>query len=279
MLVQPCSSDRRATRRAFLTLAAPMLLATVATTHLAAQAAPPAVAPAPALTGAARWADTVRVSIERAVITADTRALAAAGAMADRALTAFPNDALLLHYKAYALYRELMSSNAPRTAAFTTRMEQAVDLLERSAAVRPLPETQALLSSCHGALAAEGMVAGMRHGPASTSAREASLKLGPSNPRALMLAAISLWYTPKMWGGGEDKGYAMLQRAIASYAQDRPAAPLPAWGHAEAYAWLGQMEVKRGNAEAARAAYAKALSIEPGYVWVRSALLPAIVNK
>lgn len=279
MLVQPCSSDRRALRRAFVTLAAPVLLATVVSTTLAAQAAAPAAAPAPALTGAARWADTVRVSIERAVITGDPRALAAAGAMADRALTAFPNDPLLLHYKAYALYRELMTGNAPRTDAFTSRMEQAVGLLERSAAVRQLPETHALLSSCLGALAAEGMIAGMRHGPAATSAREAALKLGPSNPRVLMLSAISLWFTPKMWGGGEDKGYAMLQRAIAAYAQDRPAAPLPAWGHAEAYAWLGQMEVKRGNGDAARAAYAKALSIEPGYVWVRNALLPAVANK
>jgi tetratricopeptide (TPR) repeat protein len=262
-----------------VTLAMPLLLATATATSLAAQVASPVAAPAPALTGAARWVDTVRVSIERAVISGDTRALVAAGALADRALTAFPNDALLLHYKGYALYRELMSSSAPRTDVFTSRMEQAVDLLERSAAVRPLAETQALLSSCHGALAAEGMVAGMRHGPASTSAREAALKLGPSNPRVLMLAAISLWFTPKMWGGGEDKGYAMLQRAIASYAQDRPAAPLPAWGHAEAYAWLGQMEVKRGNVEAARAAYAKALSIEPGYVWVRNALLPALTAR
>jgi tetratricopeptide (TPR) repeat protein len=279
MLVQPCSSDRRAPRRAFLTLAAPLLLATVTTTTLPAQSAAPAASPAPALTGAARWADTVRVSIERAVIAGDARALTAAGAMADRALTAFPNDALLLHYKAYALYRELMTGNAPRNDAFTTRMEQAVDLLERSAAVRPMAETQALLSSCHGALAAEGMIAGMRHGPVSTSAREAAMKLGPSNPRVLMLSAIGFWFTPKMWGGGEDKGYATLQRAIAAYAQDRPAAPLPAWGHAEAYAWLGQMEAKRGNAEAARAAYTKALSIEPGFVWVRTALLPALAKQ
>jgi len=271
MLVQPFNSDRRPLRRALLTLALPLLVASVTNATVSAQA--------PALTGAARWADTIRVSIERAVISGDNSALLAAGAMADRALTAFPNDPLLLHYRGYALYRELIAETGSRSAAYTERMERAIDLLQRSAAVRPMPESQALLSSSLGALAASGMIAGMRYGPASSTARDAAMTLGPRNPRVLLLSAISLWFTPKMWGGGEDKGYAMLQRAIAAFATDAPEAPLPAWGHAEVYAWLGQMEVKRGNAEAARAAYVKALAIEPGYVWVRRGLMPAVAQR
>jgi tetratricopeptide (TPR) repeat protein len=271
MLVPRCSSDRRTLRRTLAAIAMPLLMATFSTTTLSAQA--------PALTGAARWADTVRLSIERAVTAGDTRALAAAGALAQRALTAFPNDPLLLHYRGYAIYRELILQAGERTPAYTERMQEAVTLFEQSAAVRPMAETQALLSTCLGNLAAEGMIAGMRYGPASSEARDAALQLGPRNPRVLLLTAVSYWFTPKMWGGGEDKGYATLQRAIAAFAGDAPAAPLPAWGHAEAYAWLGQMEVRRGNPAAARAAYAKALSLEPNFVWVRQVLLPAVAQR
>jgi tetratricopeptide (TPR) repeat protein len=271
MLVPRCSSDRRTLRHTLAAITMPLLMATVSITTLSAQA--------PALTGAARWADTVRVSIERAVTAGDMRALTAAGALAQRALTAFPNDPLLLHYRGYGIYRELMMQAGERTPAYKERMEEAVTLFEQSAAVRPMAETQALLSTCLGNLAAEGMIAGMRYGPASSEARDAALQLGPRNPRVLLLTAVSYWFTPKMWGGGEDKGYATLQRAIAAFATDAPAAPLPAWGHAEAYAWLGQMEVKRGNPAAARAAYAKALSLEPNFVWVRQVLLPAVAQR
>ncbi len=271
MLAQPSNSDRRPLPRICITLALPFLLVHVTNAILPAQM--------PALTGAARWADTVRVSIERAVISGDNTALVAAGAMADRALMAFPNDPLLLHYRGYALYRELIVETGSRTAAYTERMERAIDLLQRSAAVRPMAESQAVLSSCLGALASSGMIAGMRYGPASSTARDAAMTLGPRNPRVLLMSAITLWFTPKMWGGGEDKGYAMLLRAIAAFASDAPAKPLPAWGHAEAYAWLGQMEVRRGNIEAAREAYTKALAQEPGYAWVRRGLMPAVAQR
>jgi tetratricopeptide (TPR) repeat protein len=232
----------------------------------------------PALTGAARWADTVRVTIEQANLRGTAADLAAAGALAERALTAFPNDGLLLHYRAYALYRQAQRGQpeSDETMAMTTK---AIELLERSHAVRPMAETQALLSACHGTLASTGMIAGMRHGPAANAARDAAAELAPNNPRVLLLAALASWFTPPMWGGGEDKGYALMQRAVASFATDRPARPLPAWGAAEAQAWLGQMEQKRGNPAAARAAYEKALAIEPGYLWVARVLLPTVAGK
>jgi len=239
---------------------------------------PALIAQSPALSGAARWADTVRVTIERAVISGSTSELVAAGALAERALTAFPNDALLLHYRAYGLYREAQRDQS-RGPAWKAMTERSIELLERSAASQPLPETQALLSSTLGMLASGSMVAGMRYGSASKEAGGAASAIGPRNPRVLLLAAISSWFTPKMWGGGEDRGYAMMQRAITEFANDAPARPLPAWGHAEAYAWLGQMELKRGNAAGASSAYAKALELEPGYAWVSRVLMPAVAAR
>jgi tetratricopeptide (TPR) repeat protein len=233
----------------------------------------------PALTGAARWADSARVVIERSWLAGDSAALAAAGTMLDRALTAFPNDPLLQHYRGYVLFRQGQSEQADDAKSQEATLLRAIDLFRRSAASRPLPETQALLASSLGTLAGTGMMAGMRYGPASSEAAETARTLGPKNPRVLLLAAISAWFTPSMWGGGKDKGYALLQQAIAAFAADRPSPPLPAWGHAEAYAWLGQMERDRGNAVAARAAYERALVIAPTFSWVRNLLLPALTSR
>lgn len=251
--------------------AAVVLLFTGGVAGAHAQAAPPS------LTGAARWADSARVTIERAVIAHDSAALVAAGAMLDKALGAFPNDALLLHYRAYALYREAQFAPTEEMGKATeAALLRAIELLKRSAAARPLPETQALLSSCLGTLAGTGMMAGMRYGPGAGEAGEAARTLGPRNPRVLLLAAIGAWFTPSMWGGGKDKGYALLQQAITAYGSDAPPAPLPAWGRAEAYAWLGQMERDRGNAAQARVAYERALALEPQFRWVRDELLPRL---
>ncbi|WP_439643979.1 hypothetical protein [Gemmatimonas sp.] len=230
------------------------------------------------LTGAARWADSAQMGIERAVLANDMDALTKVGAMIDRALAAFPNDPLLLHYRAYGLYRETMArdDDSEVSEAIEQKLKQAIALLDRSAALRPLPETQALLSSCLGVLAGTGMINGMRYGSAASDAGDAARALGPTNPRVALLAGIAAWFTPAMWGGGKDKGYALVQQAIAGFAKDRPVRPLPSWGAAEAFAWLGQMEKDRGNLSAARTAYDRALAIAPDFRWVRDQLRPAL---
>ena len=249
-----------------------MLLACMTVPPLYAQSVP-----AP-LTGAARWADSAQTHIERAVLANDAAALASAGVMLERALTAYPNDPLLLHYRAYGLYRETMGRDPDGDMSDATeqKLKSAIALLERSAAARPLPETQALLSSCLGVLAGTGMINGMRYGNSASEAADAARALGPNNPRVALLAGIGAWFTPSMWGGGKDKGFALVQEAIVAFAKDQPARPLPSWGAAEAYAWLGQMERDRGNVSAARAAYDRALAIAPEYRWVRDVLRPAL---
>ncbi len=252
------------------------MLCSLSTASTLAAQQPPGV-----LTGAARWADSARVVIERAIIEDNPSALSAAGAMLDKALAAFPNDPLLLHYRGYGLYREAMrrSDAAEMSDVQESMLHQAIDLLRRSAATRPLPETQAVLSSCLGSLAGTGMVAGMRYGSAASEAGENAQRLGPKNPRVLLLAGISAWFTPSMWGGGKDKGYALVQQAVEAFAGEAPARPLPAWGAAEAYAWLGQMEKERGNTAAARASYDRALALEPEFRWVRDVLRPAVASR
>src|SRR5581483_4874569 len=56
-------------------------------------------------TAPAKWADTIAAEIDAATLAGDTARLHAAESMAERVATAFPNDGLILHYQAYALYR------------------------------------------------------------------------------------------------------------------------------------------------------------------------------
>lgn len=248
----------------------------VASTTAAAVTAP--LAAQDALAGAARWADSARRTIEEGVVTGDVARIRTGGAVAARALQAWPDEPLLLHYAGYAAYREAMQRMDDDSAS-EALLVTAIGHLVRSAERRPMAETQALLGASYGALAGRGMIAGMRNGPKASRAQEEAARLGPANPRVLLLAATGAWHTPSMWGGGKDKARALLARAIAAFATDTPAAPLPAWGHAEAYAWLGQFERDAGRLDAARAAYDRALAIEPRYAWVRAVLRPAVAGR
>jgi len=229
------------------------------------------------LSGAARWADTVQRTLDAAVMRGDVDAVRAAKALADRALLAFPDDGLLLHYQGTAIWREAQLRNARGDEDEAKLLfERSIAVLQRSAAARPLAETQSIISSSYGSLAGGGAIAGMRNGPRANDAEDRARELGPQNPRVLLLAAISAWYKPAAFGGGKDKARAALTQALAAFERERVEAPLPSWGHAEAYAWLGQFEAASNNRDAARRAYQRALELAPEYTWVSRALLPAL---
>lgn len=277
MLVPRCCFPERRFRSLRLLTAAGAVLATLPfAASLSAQSSgnASAVSSPVALAGASRWIDSVRTLADRAYILGDTAGFTTAFRLAQRSLTAFPDDALLLHLQGYIRYRQ-----AQRLRDFESALpvyEEAVSLLERSAAVRPLPETYALLASATGSMIGDSMMRGIRYGMRASRAEERAEELGPDNPRVLLLRAVSAWYKPSAFGGGEDKARALLQRALRQFASDAPARPLPQWGHAEAYAWLGQMEMKAGNRAGARAAYDKALTLAPGFAWVQYVLRPAV---
>lgn len=229
------------------------------------------------LTGAARWADTVQRTLDAAVMAGDPNAIRAAKGLAERALLAFPDDALLLHFQGTAIWREAqLRQGMGQEDEANVLFERAIAVLQRSAAAKPMPETQAIIASSYGSLAGGGITAGMRFGPRATEAEQAARALGPQNPRVLLLSGISAYYKPAAFGGGKDKARAAVTQAITAFANERVQAPLPAWGHAEAYAWLGRFEAAEGNRDAARRAYARALELAPQYTWVSRVLLPAL---
>ena len=133
---------RAATVCLALALAAPAGAQPHATAATAASTAPSAAS----LAERDRLADSARRQIDAATIAGDRVRLGAARALLDRALAAFPDDALLLHYQGYALWREAsILYGAGEAAAARPLLEYADRALERSAKRLPLPETFALL--------------------------------------------------------------------------------------------------------------------------------------
>jgi len=91
-----------------------------------------------------------------------------------------------------------------------------------------------------------------------------------------LISGISAMFTPKTFGGGAERAERDLRKAIALFETDRPVAPAPSWGRADAWIWLGQALQKEEKIDDARAAYQKALEIQPGNQWVQRVLLPSL---
>ena len=229
-----------------------------------------------------KWVDSVTKLIDAGMSTGQPSGLDQAIALLDRILTVTPNDAIMLHYKGYALYRKanpMMEDNAKK-AEVKALLEAADDALESSAKTLQWPETYALRASVTGQMIAVGNpISGMVLGPRAENHIEKAVELGPNNPRVWMLKGVGNMFKPKMFGGGADKAEKELLKAIELFANDRAVSPAPRWGYAEAHAWLGQVYVAQSKFAEARTAYQKALELDPGNGWVTYVLLPALEKK
>ena len=238
--------------------------------------AAPATAQTAALSGASKWADSASREIEAASDAGDIARLKNAQILIDRALAAFPNDALLLHYKGYALHREAgLQEGLGNRDAVRPLLEDAVKALEASIKVKPMAESHALLASMLGRQIGFQWYKAFILGPQSGQEMTTAIALGPDNPRVWLLRGTGAMFTPAAFGGGLDKAEAYLKKAEQLFVKDHPVAPAPSWGRAEVYAWLGQIYQRQKKTAEAVAAYNKALEINPDFRWVKFVLLPS----
>jgi tetratricopeptide (TPR) repeat protein len=236
-----------------------------------------AFAQAPALIGAGKWADSAAREIDAATSAGDLTRLRSTRTLLDRALVAFPNDALLLHYKGYELHREAsLQEGIGHPSDVEPLLDQARTVLEQSLAVKPMPETHALLSSVLGRLIGFHPIKAMFLGPQSGSQMTDALALAPNNPRVWLLRGIGAMFTPSQFGGGLTAAEQHLKKAAELFEADHPVPPAPSWGRAETYAWLGQIYQKQNKPDDAVTAYNKALELDPKFNWVRNVLLPSV---
>jgi tetratricopeptide (TPR) repeat protein len=224
---------------------------------------------------AVQWADSARKAIETANLAGSLDGLTAARALVERALTRFPGDSWLLHYRGYALYREAtLRMGRFNEKDLDTYFEQAQQSLEASAKKQPIPETYALLSSVIGQQIGSNPIRGMTLGPRSNGAMDDAVAAGPNNPRVWLLRGIGALYTPKLFGGGSERAEEYLQKAVTLFERDEVKPPAPAWGRDEVWIWLGRTLEEREQWDLARKAYQRALELQPANEWVRQDLLP-----
>jgi tetratricopeptide (TPR) repeat protein len=235
---------------------------------------------AQATSPAAKLADSVRRAVEAGVEAADLAAVDAAGALAERGLAMHAADPMLLHYRAYALYRgSTLAMGRDGAAAARPYLDKARDILEPLVKKQTIPESYALLASVYGlqiAAARVQMIAGMTLGSKSSEWMERAVDAGPNNPRVWIMRGISAFNTPSAFGGGMDKAETYLKRAIVLLESDAPRAPLPAWGKADAHIWLGQVYLKDKRRDEARVEFQKAAALQPRNVWLTNVLIPAL---
>jgi tetratricopeptide (TPR) repeat protein len=227
-------------------------------------------------------ADSARLLTESGFLNNRIATLDSSIALLDHARSVSADDGIALYERGYALYRRanLLSLSQRRDDA-KRALDAADKALEESARVLPWAETLALRAAVVGQKIgfSSNPLTAMRLGPRSNNLMDKAIAIAPNNPRVILIRGIGSLYKPRLLGGGADKAEKDLLRATVLFSNDHPAAPLPSWGHAESFAFLGLVYAQTDRVTEARAAYARALEISPGFDWVQRVLLPSLDQK
>ena len=239
----------------------------------------------PAYPAFAQSADSLLVSgkqmLQAGENASDLDAMYAARATFERALADTSLAAWGHYYIALADYRIvdlLLAAGEKNKDAASEHLKAAVEHLQEAIQLDPqAAEAYSLLASAYGKQIGLNPIKGMFLGGRADKALRKAMQLAPNNPRVVLSAAISDFNTPEMFGGSKEKGLQGFQRAAELFAQEEPTDPIqPVWGRSRAYAWLGIAYQDRGELESARAAFEKALEIDPDFGWVKYVLLPEL---
>ena len=215
--------------------------------------------------------------LEHAALRSDADALKPLVAQAEADLAAAPSDPALQYERAFAYYAEASVSRARQEKEQAAKsLDTAMKILEKISDPAWEVEAMALRGYLmNQMIGLKGMSSAMSYGPKSSALLSKAKTKAPANPRVQFFNGVVLITTPEMFGGDLAGGIGAVEGAVASY--DRASGPaVPRWGEAEALAWLGIAKQKTGDAAGAKAAWERALAIEPEYGWVKYVLLPSL---
>lgn len=165
--------------------------------------------------------------------------------------------------RAYANYRLAITANIlgqSETAINALTSAQAtLENLDQADA-----ENLALLASVYGMQIALDSSRGASLGPKLGQALAQAQLLDPTNPRVVLVQAISAFNTPVSFGGSMKKAIELSSKAIALY--EAPCDEI-CWGHAEAYTWRGLAKQSTGDSQGAIADWQAAVEVQADYGW------------
>jgi len=212
----------------------------------AAQTAPATPRPAgTAVAAPAGYANLMTQAIADIMHTGDPAELKALASKMERAATVAPADWLPRYYQAYALIINVFQSKEDDDAKDKT-LDQVEAALVRARQLQG-DESELLTLQAYAYQARLGISPMLRSAKYSRLVTEAVAQakaLNPANPRAYLVGANNVYYTPSMFGGGAEVAKPLYEEAKAKFAAFQPAGPLaPGWGQDQLLGRLKQYEV------------------------------------
>lgn len=229
------------------------------------------------LTAGAQTPSEMEGKLEKCTLQSDVAGLKPLVAKLDSDLAAAPADSATLYWRALGHYAEASVARAKNDKdAAADHLDEAIGLLKKVKNPAWEAEAQGLQGYlCNQMIGVKGMGVAMFMSPKSQSLLGKARAKAPENARVLLFNGESLVTTPEMFGGDLAGGIELLEKAVAAF-DKAPADAAVHWGKAEALAWLGFGKQKAGDMAGARAAWERALAVEPEYGWVKHALLPSL---
>ena len=164
--------------------------------------------------------------------TGDSAELKALAAKMERAATVAPADWLPRYYQAYALVISVFTSKEDGDTKDKT-LDQVEMALGQARKLHG-DESELLTLQAYAYQARLGispMARSMKYSPMVNEVVAEAKTLNPANPRAYLVAANNVYFTPKMFGGGAEAAKSMFDEAQAKFAAFKPTnALMPTWG-------------------------------------------------
>ncbi|MBT9393684.1 hypothetical protein KLP40_10965 [Hymenobacter sp. NST-14] len=228
-----------------------LALAAASFAALAQQPAAPKAAPVAAAAPADAYDTLLAGAIAELMSTGDPAVLRASAAKMERAAAVKPQDWLPRYYRAYALIIQVFQSKEDGDAK-----DQLLDQAEKALAqARQLggDESEVLVLQAYlyqARLGISPMLRSMKYSGLVEEAVAKAKTLNPANPRAYLVAANNVYYTPAMFGGGAEAARPLYQEARARFAAFRPASALaPNWGEWQVLGRLKKYETTTAAAK------------------------------
>lgn len=225
-----------------------------------------------------------RLALKRGVSESNLDAMYAARAAFERTLTD-PEYSTWGHYyiglTEYRVANILLAHGKIREPEAWDSLKKAVehlqiasrDIADGEEGNRAAAEIYALLSYVYGRQISLSPLKGIYLGPKSKNLLKKAEKLAPENPRVVLSSAIGYLKTPRLVGGNDKKAMEGFRHAAELFASEGATDPMhPVWGHSDAYIWMGIAYRDWKDQDAARAAFEKALEIDPDNRWAREML-------
>ncbi|MBI3577782.1 MAG: tetratricopeptide repeat protein [Ignavibacteriales bacterium] len=203
-------------------------------------------------------------------------------AMLERAASMEPNNRYVVYHLAYAEYLLARTAYVGKDEhTFGQYIDKATERTERLLEhENGWSEASALLGAINGIKISQSPMKGMVLGPETTDMMKEASAADSLNPRVWIVYGTMKLNTPSFFGGSIEDAQKFFARAVALFENTKPTDPRqPEWGYLDALVWLAKSYEKAERPSEALATYKKALTVEPNFLWVKNALLPALEKK